>query len=421
VAGIIVAVIAGVSIPMYLKYRADASKKSVVSDTSVAAGVLKTAVPNIKGTGTTGSRLLVNSVALDNRNGDSESVSWSNASFTVTDGNMLTIRVYSDSSYTIDGVSKYIHGESYSWSSTDGKGAWGVTKSDGKGAITDVNVFTENVPMVDANSQAVTRMNASTGVDEQVNKLIAGKPQAYWLTPSNYPVDKVAAYVSSVINDSRGAIPVFVVYGIPYRDCSQSAGITDADYLAWIDAVTKGLGAGRSALVYEPDAVAFMPSCPQIANEKGTMRTALSRISHAHTAIYLDAGHYGWQSVESMAGLVNELNADHVLRGFSVNVSNFDVDSVSRAYGEAISGLTGNLHYVIDSSRNGAVTAPGDACNATGARIGHDPGVSDYGHQDAWLWVKRPGESDADGTGCHGGPVSGQWWQEYANKLVNGS
>lgn len=36
-------------------------------------------------------------------------------------------------------------------------------------------------------------------------------------------------------------------------------------------------------------------------------------------------------------------------------------------------------------------------------------------HGDAFLWVKRPGESD--GT-CHGGPPAGQFWGGYALELA---
>ncbi|MFI2791482.1 glycoside hydrolase family 6 protein, partial [Kitasatospora sp. NPDC018614] len=34
---------------------------------------------------------------------------------------------------------------------------------------------------------------------------------------------------------------------------------------------------------------------------------------------------------------------------------------------------------------------------------------------DAYLWIKRPGESD--GT-CKGGPKAGQWWETYALELA---
>ncbi|MER5876786.1 glycoside hydrolase family 6 protein [Streptomyces sp. NPDC001910] len=37
---------------------------------------------------------------------------------------------------------------------------------------------------------------------------------------------------------------------------------------------------------------------------------------------------------------------------------------------------------------------------------------------DAYLWIKRPGESDGE---CEGGPAAGQWWPEYALEPARGS
>ncbi|XIE81958.1 glycoside hydrolase family 6 protein [Streptomyces sp. SBR177] len=34
---------------------------------------------------------------------------------------------------------------------------------------------------------------------------------------------------------------------------------------------------------------------------------------------------------------------------------------------------------------------------------------------DAYLWIKRPG--DSDGT-CRGGPAAGTWWPDYALGLA---
>ncbi|MCW2873942.1 glycoside hydrolase family 6 protein, partial [Actinacidiphila oryziradicis] len=34
---------------------------------------------------------------------------------------------------------------------------------------------------------------------------------------------------------------------------------------------------------------------------------------------------------------------------------------------------------------------------------------------DAYLWVKRPGESDGS---CRGAPPAGQWWSDYALRLA---
>ncbi|SCE59467.1 endoglucanase [Streptomyces sp. Termitarium-T10T-6] len=45
------------------------------------------------------------------------------------------------------------------------------------------------------------------------------------------------------------------------------------------------------------------------------------------------------------------------------------------------------------------------------------PPTTDTGDErlDAYLWIKRPG--DSDGT-CRGGPPAGDWWPEYALGLA---
>ncbi|MYR13850.1 endoglucanase, partial [Streptomyces sp. SID724] len=45
------------------------------------------------------------------------------------------------------------------------------------------------------------------------------------------------------------------------------------------------------------------------------------------------------------------------------------------------------------------------------------PPTTDTGDDrlDAYLWIKRPG--DSDGT-CRGGPPAGDWWPEYALGLA---
>jgi cellulase/cellobiase CelA1 len=73
-------------------------------------------------------------------------------------------------------------------------------------------------------------------------------------------------------------------------------------------------------------------------------------------------------------------------------------------YGEAISGLTNGSHYVVGTSRNGAGPAPDselDWCNPSGRALGTPPTASTAGaHADAYLWIKRPGESDGSFGKC---------------------
>ena len=72
---------------------------------------------------------------------------------------------------------------------------------------------------------------------------------------------------------------------------------------------------------------------------------------------------------------------------------------------------------MVDTSRNGlGGSAPYEWCNPEGRALG-TRATSSTGHAyaDAFLWIKRPGESDGP---CNGGPSSGVWWGEYALGLA---
>ena len=121
------------------------------------------------------------------------------------------------------------------------------------------------------------------------------------------------------------------------------------------------------------------------------------------TAVYVDAGHSRWVAADEMANRLNQVGVAKA-RGFSLNTANFFTTEESMGYGDAISGMTGGKPYVIDTSRNGAGPADGDMywCNPSGRALGAAPTTdTGNGNVDAFLWVKRPGESDGS---CNGGP-----------------
>ena len=80
----------------------------------------------------------------------------------------------------------------------------------------------------------------------------------------------------------EGAVPVFVAYNIPGRDCSQySAGgaPTDAAYQAWIDAIGNALGNAKAVLIEEPDGLANLPGyCGSAYNSAFPNITNTSRV-----------------------------------------------------------------------------------------------------------------------------------------------
>jgi endoglucanase len=81
-----------------------------------------------------------------------------------------------------------------------------------------------------------------------------------------------------------------------------------------------------------------------------------------------------------------------------------------------LAGALGGKHFIIDTSRNGNGPLSGAWCNPPGRALGTPP-TTGTGEPivDAFLWIKRPGESD--GT-CEGGPAAGRWWPEYALELA---
>lgn len=267
-------------------------------------------------------------------------------------------------------------------------------------------------------------MRAAQSADPPSAELtaIANTPQAYWIVPGGS-----AATVGKYTGDAAaaGAIPVLAVYGIPHRDCGSFAagGLATADdYRSWIDGIAAGVGASRVAIIVEPDALA-MADClsgDQRQERFGLVRYAVDSLTRdPNAAVYVDAGHLRWHSPEDMAARLNQAGVGHA-RGFSVNTANFFTTEDEIGYGEEISGLANGSHYVIDTSRNGAGPAPDSElnwCNPSGRALGTPPTANTAGaHADAYLWIKRPGESD--GTCGKGDPPAGNFVNQYAVDLV---
>ena len=252
---------------------------------------------------------------------------------------------------------------------------------------------------------------------------IANTPQAYWIVPG-----PSAATVAKYTGDAQaaGAVPVLAIYGIPHRDCGSFAAggmATAEDYRAWIDGIASGVGASRTAIILEPDALAMADclSADQRQERFDLIRYAVDTLTRSPaTAVYVDGGHVRWHSAEDMAARLNKVDVARA-RGFTLNTANFFTTGDEIGYGEAISGLTNGSHYVIDTSRNGAGPAPDTPlnwCNPDGRALGVPPTTDTAGaHADAYLWIKRPGESD--GSCGKGDPPAGNFVNQYAIELAH--
>ena len=253
---------------------------------------------------------------------------------------------------------------------------------------------------------------------------IANTPTAYWLDEAfGSPAATVSRYVGAA--QASGATPVLALYAIPHRDCGSFAAGgfgSGAAYRAWIDGVASGLGSAPAAIILEPDALA-MADClsgDQREERFALMRYAVDALTRdPAAAVYVDAGHSRWLGAEDMAARLNQVGVSRA-RGFSLNTTNYYTTEEEIGYGETISGLTGGAHYVIDTSRNGVGPAPESElnwCNPKGRAMGVAPTTVTAGaHADAYLWVKRPGESD--GSCNRGEPSAGSFVNQYAIELV---
>jgi endoglucanase len=286
--------------------------------------------------------------------------------------------------------------------------------------VDDANPLAGPPLFVDPWSAAMAAHNANPASPELAT--IANTPQAYWIDQA-VPSAAITKYVTGA--QSAGAMPILAVYSLPHRDCgSYAAGgfATGSEYKQWIDGVAATVGSGPATIILEPDALA-MADClsPDQRQERyDLMRYAVDGLTrNPATAVYVDAGHSRWVSAEEMANRLNAVGVGKA-RGFSLNTSNFYTTDEETGYGEAISGLTNGAHYVIDTSRNGAGPAADPEhnwCNPSGRALGAAPTTATAGgHADAYLWVKRPGDSDG---ACGGGaPGPGHFMNSYAVDLV---
>lgn len=307
-----------------------------------------------------------------------------------------------------------------SCSSDDGKG--------GKPAVTQQSK--DNDPYwvnPDGNAARQVAAYRKDGDDKNAEliKKIADQPVGEWIGPDN-PEAEAKGYTEAAAKADRDAL--LVLYNIPHRDCGQfsKGGAADGNaYRAWVDQVAAGIGDRRATVILEPDALLHLvDSCtPQEFHEErfDLLKGAVERLKQQpNTKVYLDAGNAGWSQPDALFDPLRRAGIDRA-DGFAVNVSNFYPTAASKEFGQKLSAKVGGKHFVIDTSRNGNGPYTGgdpkeNWCNPPGRALGEAP-TTETGDPlvDAYLWVKRPGESDGD---CRGGPKAGEWWPEYALGLA---
>lgn len=255
---------------------------------------------------------------------------------------------------------------------------------------------------------------------------IACEPQGMWF--NGREVD-LASSVSAIINLARvsNSLPVFVAYNIPKRDCASYSGggaVSKDAYITWCRTFAQSISTNEAIVILEPDALSRM-DCLTSDEQTGRCDMLKEAVhifkTESKAYIYIDAGHNNWIDVNTMARRLQNAGIDEA-QGFSLNVSNFYYDSDIIRFGTSLSRLLNSIHFVIDTSRNGKgpITDPSFEnpwCNppmrALGKQVTSTPNEPLL---DAFLWIKKPGESDGD---CREGePPAGAWWPEYALGLA---
>jgi endoglucanase len=266
---------------------------------------------------------------------------------------------------------------------------------------------------------------AAEGVDEWSSyaattgfKKLAAQPSGIWLTPEKYSIRTVHETVSRFVHSAARLkrVPIFVVYGIPNRDCGSESGggLSRHDYPRWIANIASAVTNSQAVVILEPDSLALTVTCDNEAERLSEIRSGIEAFAKTQAILYIDGGHSKWLEPEKISNLLNQAGVQRV-QGFFTNVANYNTTSREQRFAEQVSALTGGAHYVIDTSRNGG-GSNGVWCNPEGRKLGKTTLVNtNGGAEDARLWIKPPGESDGY---CNGGPVAGAWWGSRAEQLI---
>ncbi|HYX32680.1 MAG TPA: glycoside hydrolase family 6 protein [Oligoflexus sp.] len=294
------------------------------------------------------------------------------------------------------------------------------------------SVFDKNSRFyVDPSSQAASDANSLRNANDPNAPLIdyiAKQGAAVWLGAwSGNVADAVRNVVD--ISQQQDAWPVLVAYMIPYRDCGlhSAGGLDAAKYLPWITEVANAVGNRKAIVILEPDAVPGLVQkkdngqlclTPELRSERVSLiKSAIGILkSKPNLKVFIDAGHSAWLSSDEAAGLLKQVGIAEA-DGFALNTSNYQSTPANVAYGQKVRSQVGNKGFIVDTSRNGIDPAGNtEWCNprnrALGARPTFDTGIEGVV---AFIWGKRPGESDG---ACNGGPAAGNWWRDIAIELA---
>lgn len=305
--------------------------------------------------------------------------------------------------------------------------------------LADLQLYTD--PQSDIATLVQQKRAQGNTTDADLLDTIGSQPHTMWLvgpTPADPPAARDTTLIERTSTEAKAQnkTPIYKLYAIPERDAcadySKNSHITSAQYLSWLDTVLTTLKT-KAIFLIEADAVAHavQGNCMnmQQIDDRYTLLNQISTKLGGHekvVAAYLDAGHSEWFPNSDL--LVEPLKRAGVekIRGIVVNTSFFIATEEIGPWAEGlVSKLGANKAAIIDTSRNGKgapaanVTGENRWCNPSGRALGEAPTTkTGYDKIDAFLWVKRPGESDGS---CRGNLPAGVLSEPLAKELINNS
>ena len=251
---------------------------------------------------------------------------------------------------------------------------------------------------------------------------ITKEPIAFWYgVGPKRTIRKTKKSIQRLLKRTDPYLPVLVIYSIPYRDLghhSKGGADSDDEYLEFIQEFCDALGDRSPIVIYEPDCIPHMEQMGVVdgLDRMRLIKASIELLSRTNALVYIDIGHPKWLSVSKAVSYLRLCDI-HKVRGFSINTSNYYATSTCYKYGKDIcKRLDGDMHFVIDTSRNGN-GANSEHFNPYGRAIGEYPTTNTRDELvDAYLWIKVPGESDGK---VNGGPKAGRFSHHLALDLIH--
>ncbi|OQS05837.1 glycoside hydrolase [Thraustotheca clavata] len=241
---------------------------------------------------------------------------------------------------------------------------------------------------------------------------VEDQPLATWYTDRTAYLDVAMQTMNACAagNGHAGQLPVFVVYGLPGKDCSgtysnQGTNTDTTDYTNFIQSLATLVGTQPVLYVLEPDAVGLLAdsptSCAWTNKYLDNMIIAMDLLTatNPNARMYLDVGWWTFKNattMDAMLPIVDKISKAGKMRGIAINTSNYRSNAELLVYCSNFVAARPGFTCVFDTSRNYHGASPsGEWCNANTAGIGYPP-TSNTGSPlvDYYLWLKTPGQSD---------------------------